>query len=179
MDLEVHLGGVQGGLELGLVRGLGGGLGGQAGLDPLLGLGRGDEHEVDVLEDALHRVALDVARGDEQGLALEAHLEHEAGVAQREGEVVVGQRHVLRLAAAAVDDRGHATLATGAARGALAEVRAGFRGDADLSHNYSYVVRAAARVRGRDGGARPVAMQLTTGTDGVPRLAAGRSAPRQ
>ena len=105
------------------------------------------EHQVDVLEDALDRVALHVARGDEVLLAVEADLEDETRVAQREGELVVGQRDVLQLRALAVDDSGHTARAAGAAGRALAEVRPVLGGDADLGHVLLLVRRLGARAR--------------------------------
>ena len=103
-----------------------------------------------MLEGALDRVALDVARGHEEGLALDADLEDQARVAQGQGQVVVRERDVLRLLALAVDDGGHQARAAGAASRALAEVRPRLGGDADLGHNFSsYVVARGRESRGQ------------------------------
>src|SRR5690606_18992392 len=85
------------------------------------------DDEVDVLDDLAHRVFLHVLH--ERELALAADLEVEQGVrlAQDEAHLVAWQRHVLRLGAVTVDDRGDLAGGADLAGRALAELVAGFR----------------------------------------------------
>ena len=92
-----------------------------------------------MLEDAAHRVALDVARSGELLGAVELDLEHETRLAQGQGQLADGKCHVAGLVALAVDDGGHETVAARAAGRALAEVVPVLSLDADLHVCSSYV----------------------------------------
>ena len=92
------------------------------------------DDEVDVLEEALDRVALDgLGQGQLVGPSM---LEREQGVLrlEREHQLVAGQRDVPRVGAVAVEDGGDLAGPADAAGGALAELGAGLGGDTDLGH---------------------------------------------
>src|SRR5690606_24738487 len=89
-----------------------------------------DHEQVDVLDDLAHRVALDVLDEDELRLALDVEVEQRVGAADDQRDLVTGKRHVDRVGAVAVDDRGDLPLGAEATGEALAE--AGAKVGADL-----------------------------------------------
>ena len=108
-----------------------------------------DDDEVDVLERALDRIALDVARLDEHRSAIDVHREHDARLAQRKIKVAGGDCDVNHVGATAVDDGRDLALAADAAGGALAEIGAGNGRQCDGAHGVSSVVSASSAGRPR------------------------------
>ena len=89
------------------------------------------QHQVDVVDAALDRVALDVLGERELRAPVEVQGEQGVGVAlQREKGLVAGQREVHRVGAVAVQDGGDEPGAAGTAGGALAELGTDGRGRA-------------------------------------------------
>ncbi len=97
-------------------------------------LAAADHDQVDVLEKALDRVALDVLGQRQLVLALDVECEQHVRGLQREHELVAGERDVPRVGAVAVQDGRNLGLATDAAGCALAELGARLGGDTDLGH---------------------------------------------
>jgi hypothetical protein len=99
-------------------------------------LAAADDHEVDVLEEALDRVPLDVLRQRQLVLAVDVQREQDVRGLQGEHQLVAGQRDVPRVGAVAVQNCGHFLVTADAARGALAELGARLGGDTDLGHGW-------------------------------------------
>ena len=93
--------------------------------------------QVDVLVDALDRVALDRLRDGQLLAAFELEGEQHVGaaVADGVGELAGRQRHVARIGAVAVDDGGDLAGAAGAAGATLAELGARLGVQTDLGHS--------------------------------------------
>ena len=93
-----------------------------------------DDDQVDVLEEALDRVALDLLGQRELLLAVDVMVEQgvRAAVLERQHRVVARQGDVDRVVAVAVEDGGDLVGAADAAGGALAELGAGLGGDVAL-----------------------------------------------
>ena len=93
-----------------------------------------DDHQVDVLEHLLDRVALDGLGQGQELCVVEAHLQQDVGRLEREHQLVTGERDVGRVGAVAVDDPGDLAGAADPARCALAELGARLGVDTDLGH---------------------------------------------
>ena len=94
-----------------------------------------DDDQVDVLDEALDRVALDLLRQREVALAA-LDLDQQQGVGGLQGQhgVVTGQRDVHRVTAVAVEDGGNLVVPADSAGSTLAELRTRFGLDLDLGH---------------------------------------------
>ena len=90
--------------------------------------------KIEVLDDAEHGVLLHVLDEGEALDAVDLELEHRVRLADDQADLVGGERDVLRLGAVAVEHRGDLAGATGAARGALAELGALLDGNSYLGH---------------------------------------------
>lgn len=93
------------------------------------------DHQVDVLDGVLDRVALDLLRQRQQALAA-LDLDQQQGVRglQRQHGVVTWQRDVHRVRAVAVQNGGHLVVPADSAGSTLAELRARLGLDLDLGH---------------------------------------------
>ena len=112
-------------------------------------LGLADDDEVDALENLVHDVALDVARGADVVGAVDVEREHDAGLTQGLGQVVAVEGDVNRVRAVAVDDGGHHPGAAQPAGRALAEVAARDGGHVNLGvgHDTNSLIRGAMVLR--------------------------------
>src|SRR5690606_19944641 len=94
------------------------------------------DEQVDVLKEALDRVALHALGQDQVLGALDTvHAQQHVRGLQGQHQVMAGKRDVARLGAVAVEDGRHLTRAAGATRGALAEFRARLGSDTYLGHD--------------------------------------------
>jgi len=93
-----------------------------------------DDQQVDVLDAALQRVALDLLGDRQMVLAGQVDRQQRVRGLEREHRVVARQGHVDRIAAVPVQDGGDLVGATDAAGGALAELGALLGGNLDLGH---------------------------------------------
>jgi hypothetical protein len=94
------------------------------------------DEQVEVLEEALDRVALDLLGQGERLLAVDGQRQQgvHAAVLEREHGVVTGEGDVHGVAAVAVEDGGNLVGAADAAGGALAELGARLGLDVALGH---------------------------------------------
>jgi hypothetical protein len=93
-----------------------------------------DDQQVDVLDEALDRVALDLLGQREPVLALDVDRQQRVGVLEREHRVVAGKGDVDRVGAVAVQHRGDLGVPADPAGSALAELRTRLGLDLDLRH---------------------------------------------
>ena len=116
-----------------------------------------DDDEVDMLDGAPDRVALDLLRQRELLLAA-ADLDRQQGVHGAQGEegLVARQRDMDRIGAVTVDDRGHLVLTADPAGGALAELGARLGGELDLVVSHEWFSSTLLATGGRLGKGGPV-----------------------
>ena len=126
-------------------------------------LAAADEHQVDVLDVAADRVALDVL-GQRQ-LRAPPSISSAAGRwrLEREHRLVARQRDVHRVGAVAVEHGGDLVGAADPAGGTLAELGAGLGGELDLGHGTLLVGQRCGS------GPRPGALHERTASITAPR----------
>jgi len=107
-------------------------------------LAAADDHQVDVLDEALQRVALDLLRQRQVRLAA-LDLDHQQGVGGLQGQhgVVTRQRDVHRVGAVAVQDGRDLVVPADSAGSTLAELVARFGLDLDLGHEMTLLKSVA------------------------------------
>src|SRR5918995_4392282 len=120
-----------------------------------------DDHQVDVFDRVLDRVALDLLGQRELRLAIDVDRQQRVRCTEREQRFVARQRDVDRSRAVTVEDGGYLVGAADPAGSALAELGTRFGDELDLGHERTPRTSALSTSRGAQRGSRSASSSIT------------------